>query len=459
MMAAASAARDGMPAGAVADAFSREQKGGLTVALQGRMVVLAIFALWIGFTRSAATVFYMEALIAAFAAIGLLQLWIVHRIGVRAWPLYLFMFIEISLLTVAVVVYAAPFTHEDLPVTMVYRFFYFDYFFLFVAGAAFSYAPGLVLWTGISVAVAWGLGSAWVVATNDTLEWTDIPANFTGDEFMAVVLDPTFMGYGSRIQEVIVLLSVAGLLAIVAWRARRLVFRQVEAERERTVIAETFGQYVPEAVAKQLIADAGSLAPQEREATVLITDIEGFTTTAEAMAPPELLAMLDEYFDVLGQIIVAQGGVVNQFHGDSLIATFNVPAANDDHAAAAIRAGLAIDQAVRTTKFRGQTLKTRIGLNTGSVVSGSVGSRGRRSYTVYGDAVNEAARIEAMNKEFGTTLLVSGTTAASAGDHFRYEPLGSMTMRGKSEATALFGVAPCGPAPPPLASEPSENHL
>ena len=150
--------------------------------------------------------------------------------------------------------------------------------------------------------------------------------------------------------------------------------------------------------------------------------------------------MLDEYFEVLGQIIAEEGGMVGQFQGDALIATFNVPVAQADHAAAALRAALKIQAALAEQRFQGQQLKTRIGLNSGTIVAGSVGSRGRRSYTVYGDVVNAAARIEAKNKDFGTTLLVAGSTAEAAGAGFEFRKIGAVTMRGRSEPTALFEV-------------------
>ncbi len=438
----------------IAAAFAEEQRRGLSAALYGRLGVLLVIGTWIGTTRFPPTVYYMVGLIALFAVIGLAQIWAVRRYGVKAWQLYLFMLIEVSILVVAIAVFSAPFT-ADLPVTLGFRFGSFAFFFLFVASAAFSYAPGLVLWSGASVVIAWGLASVWVQNTNEVLGWTDLPTNPTAEQFLEVFLHPMFFGIGSRMQESLVLMSVAGLLAIVAWRARRVVYRQAQAERERAQVADVFGQYVPEVVADRLIADAGALEPQEVEATILMTDIKGFTSLSENMAPADVLAMLDDYFDRLGQLVAAEGGVVGQFHGDAVIASFNVPVADPNHAAAAIRAGLAIEAAMETETFRGQELHTRIGINTGPVVAGSVGSQGRRSYTVYGDTVNAAARIEAVNKEFGTTLLVSGSTADAAGSGFDFEPLGDVTMRGRSEPTQVYRplTMPALPAGAPRDSE------
>lgn len=425
----------------VAGIFHREQISGLTIALKGRLAVLVVIAIWIGVTRTVPSVYYMLGLIVAFAAIGGAQLYVVNRYGVRAWLLYFLMFAEIALLVTAIAVFTGPVTY-DLPVPMGFRFSHFLYFFLFIASAAFSYSPALVLWSGLSVATCWAVATVWVVASFDTFGWSDLPVNPTRQEFLNHIMDPLFFGVGTRVQEIIVLLSVAVLLAIVVWRARRVVFRQAEAEKEREEIADTFGRYVPEAVAKQLISDHGVFAPQERDATVLITDIENFTGIIEKMAPADVLEMLNEYFEQVGNIITSEGGVIGQFHGDAVIATFNVPIPKSDHAAAAIRTGLALNNLLATRRFSGQALRTRIGINTGKVVSGSVGSQGRRSYTVYGDAVNVAQRIEAANKEFGTACLVSETTRQAAVNQFHFHETAELVLRGKSEALKLFRPEP-----------------
>ncbi|MDG2286041.1 MAG: adenylate/guanylate cyclase domain-containing protein, partial [Alphaproteobacteria bacterium] len=344
---------------------------------------------------------------------------------------------------------------RDMPIPISYRFDQFPYFFLLIASAAFSYSPRLVLWSGLSIAITWAAGGFIVRATHEGLvTWGDIPPDASGDVFMSTFLSPNFFAIGSRFQEILIVLSVSGLLALVAWRARRVVVRQAEAERERASIAKTFGKYVPEEIARGLIADHGAFKPQQRTATVMSTDIEGFTALAETMDPAEVLLMLDDYFDALGTVISAEGGVVGQFQGDALIATFNVPVPREDHAAAALRAGLAIQDVMERQSFRGKKLRTRIGLNTGPVVSGSVGSRGRRSYTVYGDVVSAAARIEALNKEFETTLLAAGATVQAAGPGFKTTEVARRTMRGRSEPTTLFSVLGPDVSTPDGAGEP-----
>jgi class 3 adenylate cyclase len=426
--------------GDIAVAFAREQQSGLTAALLGRLAVLAAIAIWIGFTRQPPVVYYMMGLVAVFAGIGLAQILVVHKNGVRAWQLYLFMFLEVAILATAIAAFSGPAT-KDLPVPMGFRFGNFIFFFLFIASAAFSYAPGLVLWSGGAAAIAWILASIWVLVSHETVGWVDIPPGAPQAEFLRVFMDPMFFGFGSRLQEAIILIAVSGLLALVVWRARRVVIRQAQAERDRAAMAGVFGQYVPQAVADKLISEEGALAPQEQVATVMMTDIENFTGISEQLTPAELLSMLDEYFDSLAEIIARHGGVVDQFIGDAVMATFNVPVRQEDHANAAIRAGLEIETTMQDRIFMGQLLRTRVGINTGPVIAGSVGSEGRRSYTVYGDVVNAAARIEAANKNYGSTMLIAEATADAAGDEFDFHAVASLTFFNDTATTEIYTIA------------------
>ena len=139
------------------------------------------------------------------------------------------------------------------------------------------------------------------------------------------------------------------------------------------------------------------------------------------------------------EILEGRGGTVIQFQGDAILATFNVPVADPAHARQAVRAALEMRTATSRLTAAGRTLECRIGIATGAVVAGAVGAAGRLSYTVYGDAVNLAARLEALNRERGTAVLLSGDTAREAGN-VPVEPAGTTTVRGQSVPVELFTV-------------------
>jgi len=213
--------------------------------------------------------------------------------------------------------------------------------------------------------------------------------------------------------------------------------------RERNRIRATFGKYVSESVADALLRDAGDgrLAGETRMATLMFTDIEGFTTLSEHLPPHTLIAALNEYLQAVLEPIQAHGGVVNSFIGDGLFASFNMPLANERHAACAISAAIAIQRAVQDRVFAGDVrLRTRIGINTGTVIGGTVGAGDRLSYTLLGDAVNTAARLQELNKTHGTAILITEATRAVAGDGFRFQRIGEVPIRGRSEGLEIYTV-------------------
>ncbi len=215
----------------------------------------------------------------------------------------------------------------------------------------------------------------------------------------------------------------------------------VEGLRERELIRDLFGRFVPEEVARSLVADRGNLAPRTVVATVFFSDIAGFSTLAEDLEPEPLIKLLNEYFELLGNIIGKHHGAIQQFQGDAILATFNLPIPDRHHASNAIRAALAIQRALAGRTFGdGRALPTRIGINTGTMVGGTVGSDRRKGYTVHGDDVNLAARIEELNKQYGTSLLVSETTVEQADPSIRFEAIGEVPIRGRSRPARLYGV-------------------
>jgi class 3 adenylate cyclase len=228
------------------------------------------------------------------------------------------------------------------------------------------------------------------------------------------------------------------LSGIVEFDEARQSFQQMmSALRERAIMRNTLGQLVPEQVARRLLAAGGRLEPVEDKVTILMCDIEGFTALTDSLGRQRVFEFLNEYFDAVVAIIERHGGVITQFQGDAILAVFNLPLPDRDHAAQALRAALEIVRACDENTFAGVRARNRIGITTGRVVAGAVGSSGRLSYTVHGNAVNLAARIEAANKDYGTRILLSEKTAERCPD-FRLRKVAEAPIRGYAEPVPLF---------------------
>ena len=215
---------------------------------------------------------------------------------------------------------------------------------------------------------------------------------------------------------------------------------------ERQFIAETFGRYVPESVAETIIANKGEYEPQYRLATILYTDVTGFTSLCEKLPPDEIAVLLNEYFNLLTGIIRRHGGIINQFQGDAMLVTYNVPATDVNHAENALLTAVEIQTALSGHLFGARyPMPTRIGINTGKVFAGIVGGQDRLNYTVHGDAVNIAARLENLNKEYNSTILLSKATKLLLSDdirrHVHLTPMGKLNVRGKVHDVRVFSAS------------------
>jgi len=215
----------------------------------------------------------------------------------------------------------------------------------------------------------------------------------------------------------------------------------VKGLEEREFIRATFGRYVTPDVARAILERRINVDGEVRTCTVLVTDIASYTTLAEEVGPREVVRLLNEYFSVLVGIIQRHKGVVNKFIGDSVFALFNVPLDDPDHAANAIRAAVEIQAVTASRTFSGgRRLGTRIGINTGVVLAGNIGSTERLEYTVIGDAVNVAARLEQLNKQYGTAILAGETTVKLAGERFPLVHVAEVQLRGKAAPSDVYGV-------------------
>jgi len=206
-----------------------------------------------------------------------------------------------------------------------------------------------------------------------------------------------------------------------------------------------FRRYVPAELVRQLIStgEGAQLGGQKKELTVFFSDISGFTSIAELMAPEKLMLHLSEYFDELTRILGHHGGTVDKYIGDAIMAFWGAPVQDDQHAIRACEAGLACQEKIAELNRKwieeGKCpFFTRIGISSGETVVGNVGSTERMNYTVVGDNVNIASRLEGANKLFGTRIIVSRLTYEAASKNFLFRPLGLIAVRGKSEEQEIY---------------------
>lgn len=422
------------------EAIAAEQIYGFRVAGLGRLLICVVLALYTPYGLPPQTQGYVLLAIVGFAVVSTTQMMLADRDWFQRWGKYAFVVFDLSALFL-IIIFRNPF--EDNLWTMVqsFRLEYFLLFFIYVGSIALTNSPSLALLVGGATAGAW-LTTSWaIISRPGVLTWLDLPWEDgppDADQALRLMLDPNFFDITARVLEAIAILSLALLLAVAAWRGRRNMRRFAEAETERRFAREMFSRYVPEQVARRMLDDHGALAPERREATILFADIESFTSTSEAEDPAWVLNLLNSYFDAVGEAVGAHGGVVTQFQGDGLLATFSSPFADPNPASAAVDASFDIHRLVAEGVFAGGALKVRIGLATGSVVAGALGGRAHLSYTVIGDAVNLAARLQELNKTHGTRTLVCDRTAAKLDGVSETRSLGRVKVRGRDGEIDLF---------------------
>lgn len=227
-----------------------------------------------------------------------------------------------------------------------------------------------------------------------------------------------------------------------------MLLNYVASRRRALQMRAMFSQYVPEEVVARLVErpDLLKLGGEARELTLMFTDLANFTTMSERLTAEATVEVLTEYFNVMTPIIHRYGGTVDKFIGDAVMAFWGAPLADSQHAEHAVRAAIDMQTAMRALAERLTnrglpSISMRIGVHTGRVVVGNIGSLSRFSYTVIGDAVNLAARLEGANKAFGTGILVSDATAALLPADIGLRLLDRVIVKGKSESIAVY--TPC----------------
>lgn len=296
-------------------------------------------------------------------------------------------------------------------------------YFIFIVLSTLRLDFWLSLWTGVVAAIEQLALAGWL-----------LPVSLTASR-----ADETIYYHMSRS----IMLLLSGIVAgIVAQSLRRQFENSVKAGAARDRVTNLFGQHVSPAVVERLLATQADPPSEIRPVCVLFLDIRGFTAMSRARSAGETVALLNDFFAEMVEIVDRHGGIVNKFLGDGFLALFGAPLADGDAARHALAAGrdmlVAVDDWNRQRPI--QALRVGIGIHAGDAVTGTVGSAQRKEYTVIGDTVNLAARLEQLTKETGARLLVSdalGHLAQTTGGI----DLGPMPIRGYGEPVNVWKVA------------------
>jgi adenylate cyclase len=219
--------------------------------------------------------------------------------------------------------------------------------------------------------------------------------------------------------------------------------------REKRKVKQLFSRYVARNVYDQLMADPtrAKLGGTRRHMTVLFSDMRGFTAFTERGKPEDIVSQLNDYFTRMVKVLFEHQGTLDKFVGDMVMALFGAPLDDDDHAEHAVQTALAMVRALDVLNAEWESfglprLDIGIGINSGEMVAGNIGSNTIMSYTVIGDSVNLGARLESLNKEYGTRIIISDATRVLLKGQYDIRPLGSVTVKGKSQPVAIFEVRP-----------------
>ncbi|MEM8751046.1 MAG: adenylate/guanylate cyclase domain-containing protein [Pseudomonadota bacterium] len=381
---------------------------------------------------------------ATFVSIGLAHLSVIGTRFDQWWMKYLLYAVDI--ISICALFVIVPVSRaDDVPQIIAFRAYGIYYVFPVIALAALSLSWRLVLWSGIVVVAGWWGAFLWVVSTMDnTLSWADIPADATLNDYQTIFLSIDFIGRGNRIEETGLLFIAAVVLSVVVYRARRLFFAQINAEEkrqkeqlERQRITDAFGQYVPEIVVNQLVRTGGKLPPRQTHGVVMVLDIAGFSSYLTQQQPDVAIRQVDAFLSEAADLIGKSNGTVISYTGDGLLASFNAPLEIEKPELAAANATVSLAGVAKNHDF-----EIRIGIAAGDVISGSIGSKSRMAFTIYGEAVNRAARCETLCKELGQTVLMDERFARAISADSDIVSVGLHELRGFLNPEHLFTFAP-----------------
>ncbi|MEQ8694835.1 MAG: adenylate/guanylate cyclase domain-containing protein [Gammaproteobacteria bacterium] len=393
------------------EAIAREELAGLAYMAWCRLVALGVLAVWVALsTPLERSGFYLTA-IAAFALLGAPP-YLLARRGVGGTLTFAaFLLLDAGILAY-ILIAPPPFYIEGWTPQLNLRLPNILWFGVFLVGMALSYSPGFVVCAGIVSIAAWSTGYLWVAHLPESIPHTSremLDHGLSSEVVISSILNPAAVSLTKLQYQILFLILVTIILTLTVWRSRRLLRRQVEAEAQRSALSRYFS---PNIVRELSTSGTALDRPAMQPVAVLFADMVGFTAISERLSPEALMDLLREFHGRLADVVFAHDGTVDKYIGDAIMVHFGTPRPQaDDPVRALACAAEMIAEVERWNAERERAgdapIGIGIGVHYGEVLVGNIGDQRRLEYTVLGDTVNVASRLERLTREMDASLVVS----------------------------------------------------
>lgn len=417
------------------EALRTEKLEGQRIAAWARTIALAASGVLITFQNPSWSVLYFHTFLLVFIALGWAQL---RYATVGHSRIELGLILADLVLLAAVLTIPNPFAAGAFPTAMIYRFETFPYFFIILALATLAYSWRTILTMGVAAALIWFLSVMGValLGTTDPELGAKVAAAFADMPGVRHLVDPNSVIWPIRAQEMVIFFLVAAILALRGQRSTALLIRQAGIAAERANLS----RYFPPSLVDELASASGDVGSvRSQEVAVLFADIVGFTQLAEREQPETVIRILRSCHAIIGEAIFSNGGTLDKYLGDGVMATFGTPRVSPADCANALAAardiveGIAAGNAALAQSGLPQ-LRISVGVHFGPAIIGNIGSERRLEFATLGDTVNVASRLEAATRSLGCRIVasdavVSRSEGVASGD-FRRVP--ALSLRGRA---------------------------
>lgn len=417
-------------------AIAAEEQAGLTFAFRARIVAVVAIMLWLLLVIEPQRQLYYLAVAAVFLMLG----WVPHSLRRHPKAIAIrFACVLLDVILVTAVVVLPPPSEIDIgwPIQLRVRGPEFLYLVLLIIGAALSYSPLQVLWAGFCVVTVWSAAVLILYMRHDTVHFTNAHLPYEGA--LEIFMSPYHVSIFSLLNQVVLTLIATAVLAASVWRARAMLLRQTKAEIARADLARYVSADVADAI---MTAEQDFGAPTTRQVAILFADIVGFTGLSERMTPDRVVRLLKSFQERCCTMVFRHGGSIDKYLGDGLLVTFGAITEIPDAAARALRCAADLQAEMdrwnaKRCRRGAAPVRLAIGVHCGPVVVGNIGSNSRLEFTVVGDAVNIASRLEAVTRRLNCRIATSAECLAAAREQSvdlpAFEALGPIRLDGREQ--------------------------